>query len=393
MRIYAEEQEERLLLRRRAAAWLRAGFVSPAQAAAIDGENASDLRTAGFFFRVLLFFFTMMALSAIFWMAVWAFRLGGWRSMGPACLLFAAACYAAAERAASRHRLHRHGIEEAAAVAALGWSSAGFYLAFIESQGYGHKGIVALCLWVAFGAGWFYKRFGFLYAALGAAAALASIPFQYNFSETALRLVLAGMSGLFFFLSLRASGPGKGDVRRGEGAFLQAVFLLGAYLALNVRLPALGAAVPWIARETGFYPEAWSGPAWFYWGSYGAVIAIPAALILAGILLRRKLFLDMGILTAVLTLAVNKDYWGWTHHPWDPAVLGALLGAIGWGLSRRLKGRRTGFTAEDLGRPSSHGLELAALGAAVLSPRADPGSSGVRMGGGASGGGGASAGF
>jgi hypothetical protein len=101
----------------------------------------------------------------------------------------------------------------------------------------------------------------------------------------------------------------------------------------------------------------------------------------------------MGILAAALTLATNKGYLGWTHYPWDPAVFGLVLVVAAAFLSRRFRGRRTGITAEDVWKAETHGLEPAALGAAILSPTIAPSAAPPRFGGGASGGGGASSGF
>jgi hypothetical protein len=391
MRLYDPEEEDALHFMKRAKAWERAGFVTREQRAAIDAVVDPGFRRAGVVMRGLLFIFTALGLAATFGCFLWVFDLDGRREWGTAALFFAVSAYAGAEKGVRAFRLHRHGVEEAFALAALACSSMGFYGLFLKPWGFSEGRTIALCSWVSLGGYWLYRRFGFLYGGLAALGALSFIPGQLDLSEASLRSALAVLFGGLFLLALSRRKNEEGDARLEANSFFQVVLLLGVYLSLNVCLPSLGSVIPWFGR--GAVLHGWAGPRWFHVVSYVACWLLPAFLIAAGVRLRRRLFLDMGMFLAALTLATNKSYLGWTRYPWDPAVFGVLLAGVGWALSRRLKGRRSGFTADDLWKPESHGLEWAALGAAALAPSVKSGSTGPDWGGGRSGGGGTSSSF
>ncbi len=111
--------------------------------------------------------------------------------------------------------------------------------------------------------------------------------------------------------------------------------------------------------------------------------------------------INVSLIAGLLTLATNKDYLGFKHYAWDPAIFGAVLIIAAIVIMRWLAngGReaRNGFTAQNLLKPENHGINLAAIGAAVL-PGAihanlPPASPDKPFDGGQSGGGGAASGL
>jgi len=140
-------------------------------------------------------------------------------------------------------------------------------------------------------------------------------------------------------------------------------------------------------------------PPLFYWATYGFVFLVPALGLWHGIRARKRMVINASLVLSLLTLATNKDYLGFSHYAWDPAILGAAMIVAAVALTRWLKGgqgeTRNGFTARSLVKPEDHGISLADIGAAAIPgmagappkpPQADrPFEGGMSGGGGASG--------
>jgi hypothetical protein len=180
---------------------------------------------------------------------------------------------------------------------------------------------------------------------------------------------------------------------------LQACLLAGIYLAVNLRLPELGRAhfgdpAPFAEPHAGFPPL-------FYWATYGLTFLVPALGLYLGLKGRKRIVINISLITALLTLATNKDYLGFTHYAWDPAVLGVVMVAAAIVIMRWLangsREARNGFTAKNLLKPEDHGINPADLGAALLpgaiQANLPPSSPERPFAGGQSGGGGASSGY
>jgi heme exporter protein D len=139
-------------------------------------------------------------------------------------------------------------------------------------------------------------------------------------------------------------------------------------------------------------------PPLFYWATYGLTFLVPVLGLYHGLKSRKRIVINVSLIAALVTLATNKDYLGFKHYAWDPAVLGVVMVTSAVVIMRWLasgaREARNGFTAQNLLKPENHEINVADLGAAVL-PGAihaslPPSSPDKPFDGGQSGGGGAS---
>lgn len=392
MRIYAAEDEEKLRLTLQAEAWRRNGLITDAQFREIETSARTDLKRTTLMLRLLLFVFagllTAATVAFVFWML--DLRDGGdtvWLAIASAL------AYAAAERLAGPLRFYRHGAEEAFAAGALVLALLASVYFIKHGLGlYGSGKHLMLEALAAAGCFALYARFRHLYLALAGVLALAFIPFTLFDEVIWQRAFLSSIFILGLLATRQAERAEPPVLLREESSFLSAFLLLGLCLAVNLRL---GDLRPWNAPyilkvRAGVAPAA-------YWLSYLLTFLIPLAGLTAGLRARRRALLIASAAGLILALCTNKDYLGFRHYAWDPAVLGILLIGISIALERRLKQEWNGYTARQLLTPASHGLEAAAVaaGAAGVSPAANaaPGEGGANFGGGSSGGGGSSRGF
>lgn len=392
MRIYSQEDEEKLRLAAQAEAWRKNGLITEPQFLEIQASTRTDLKRTTLMLRLLLFVFAGVLTAATVAFANWFLDL---RGSGEAVWMAIAAVlsYAAAERLAGPLRFYRHGVEEAFAAGAL--VLALMAATYFIKHGLGLYGVeerVILEVLAAAGCFALYARFRHLYLALAGVLALAFIPVTFFDEVLWQRAALAAMLALGLIVTWRDERPETPVLIREEASVLFAFLLFGLCLAVNLRM---GDFRPWeithILKESAGVPPA------AYWLSYVLTFLIPLAGLAAGIKTRRRALLIASSAGLILALTTNKDYLGFQHYAWDPAVLGALLIGLSVALERRLKQEWNGYTAEELLSPAFHGLEAAALaaGAAGVSPAASaaPAEGGAHFGGGASGGGGSSRSF
>jgi hypothetical protein len=210
-----------------------------------------------------------------------------------------------------------------------------------------------------------YRRFGFVYAAIGGMACAAAIPFQMALPPATKQAVAAATLTVVFlaarFKRLRYQDDYPGD----EYALLQAAALVGVYIVLNIQI-----------RFDLFYrtPRISSGP--FYWFTYLAIWIVPAVGLGLGIREKDRVLLDISLAMALATLLTNKPYLGWPRHAWDPILLGLLLIVVAIGLRRWLSsgqnGRRLGFTAARLLGKDSAVLTALRVASAAYRPDSGP---------------------
>ncbi len=238
--------------------------------------------------------------------------------------------------------------------------------------------VVGLLVGAAGGFG-IYRRFGFVYAALGSMVCAAAIPFQLDLSGTT-KHVLAAAAVAAMLVVVRAKRCTYQDDYPGdEYGQLQAAAWAGLYALLNLQLTF----TPWVKD-------------WFYWFTYVTMWVLPIVGLRWAIRERDRALLGVGSVMALVTLLTNKPYLGWPRHTWDPILLGVLLMAVAVVLRRWLsmgpRGERGGFTPARLLSKESDVLSLLSAASGALqpdapSPRPDPGTPGFE--GGRSGGGGA----
>ena len=157
-----------------------------------------------------------------------------------------------------------------------------------------------------------YRRFGFVYAAVGAMACAALIPFQLYRPDAA-----GHARGICWrrrccvpvFVVVRSKRLRYGDDYPGdEYGLLQAAAWAGVYLALNLQI---GWSVYWRPESDG----------WFYWFTYAMIWLLPIVGLRWSIREKDRALLDVSLAMALVTLVTNKPYLGWprTRVGSDPA--------------------------------------------------------------------------
>ena len=397
--LYTAEQEERLFIRREASAWARSGLITDEQLAIIDARTDPGLNRTNVFFRILFFLFTSSCVQAVIGFYAYVIRIRGEVTIACSALAFGVAMVGLAEYLVRRKSLYRYGIEEALALSGMALTCAGIVILISQLHFEPRSFITTAAMLASAGAFWLYLRFGFLYAAVISVACACIVPFQLSLPPASERTIVAMVLALILLTSIRAEGSETRDFRRERSTLLQACLLAAIYLAVNLRLPELGRAhfgdpAPFDQFHAGYPPV-------FYWATYGLTFLVPALGLYLGLKSRKRLLTNVGLIAALLTLATNKDYLGFTHYAWDPAVLGVVMVVAAIVIMRWLangsREARNGFTAKNLLKPEDHGINPADLGAALLpgaiqanlppSPPEKP------FAGGQSGGGGASSGY
>ncbi len=397
--LYTAEQQERLFIRREARTWARSGLITDAQLGLIESRTDPGLRQTNVFFRILFFLFASSCLHAVMGLFLSMVGFKGLASMAWAVLALGLASVGLAEYLVRGKSLYRYGIEEALALTGMALGCWGIVLFLSLTKVEPRWLITTGALLASAGSFWLYLRFGFLYAAVIAAACACVVPFQLSLPHTSERAIVAMVLALFLLASIRSESFETRDFKKERSAMLQACLLAGIYLAVNLRLPELGRAhfgyaAPFHQPHAGFPPL-------FYWTTYGLAFLVPVLGLYHGLKNRKRIVSNVSLIAALLTLATNKDYLGFKHYAWDPAILGvvmvvAAIVIMRW-LANGTQEARNGFTAQNLLKPENHGINLADLGAALLpgaiQANLPPASPDKPFAGGQSGGGGASSGY
>jgi len=397
--LYTAEQEERLFIRREARAWARSGLITDDQLRIIDARTDPGLNRTNVFFRILFFLFTNSCVQAVIGFYAFVIRIRGEIAIACSALAFGVVMAGLAETLVRRKSLYRYGIEEALALSGMALICAGIVIFISQLHVEPQSLITTAAMLASAGAFWMYLRFGFPYAAVISVACACVVPFQLSLPPAGERAMVAMVLALVLLTGIRAEGFETRDFRKERSAILQACLLAGIYLAVNLRLPELGRAhfgdpAPFHDPHAGF-------PALFYWATYGLTFLVPALGLYHGLRNRKRLLTNVSLIAALLTLATNKDYLGFEHYAWDPAVLGVVMVVAAVVIMRWLASgsgeARRGFTAKNLLKPEDHGINVADLGAALLpgaiQANLPPSSPEKPFAGGQSGGGGASSGY
>ena len=397
--LYTAEQEERLFIRRKARAWARSGFITEEQLGLIDARTDPGLNRTNVFFRILFFLFTSSCVQAVIGFYAFVIRIRGEIAIAWSALAFGIAMVGLAETLVRRKSLYRYGIEEALALSGMALLCLGIVIFIGQLDLEFRLFITTAAILASAGAFWLYLRFGFHYAAVISVACACVVPFQLSLPPASERAIVAMLLVLVLLTSIRAEGFETWDFRKERSAILQACLLAGIYLAVNLRLPELGRAH--FGDPAPFYQPHAGFPPLFYWATYGLTFLVPALGLYHGLKRRKRLLTNVSLIAALLTLATNKDYLGFQHYAWDPAVLGvvmvvAAIAVMRW-LANGSREARNGFTAQNLLKPENHGINPAEIGAALLpgavQANLPPSSPDKPFAGGQSGGGGASSGY
>jgi hypothetical protein len=395
MRIYTESSEETLRAHKILTEWTDDGALSKEQYQRLEQDTVSDLRTTNIFLRLVLFFFTIIAVAAAVALFFTIFLSRPSRQTeGIFLLIFAAVSYMAAEVAVAQARLYRYGIEEALAVCSVALLCAGLGVAFFSGPDSSHEIQLVIPAVGAIASLWIWYRFNLWYAFPAAMIFAIFLPGYWTPSHSAQHVVIAVLyaTGLICIAAIRCRH--RFDYLEEPYSLSEAFLWLGIYLVFNLKISALD-----------FPSQLWSNvrptsefAAPFYWTTWALIWCLPPLILARGIRQKDRFILAVGAITAVLTFVTNKPYLGWQRHTWDPMLLGIALTGVALFLRRWLargpNGVRHGFTAARLSGKDKQVMSVgsAALGLVTpqsITPAPQPTNPDFRFGGGGSGGGGA----
>jgi hypothetical protein len=397
VRIYSAASEETLRARKFLKDWVGDGFVTKEQYELLEKETVTELRTTNIFLRLTLFLFTLISVGAAAGLFFKVFLSGpSDQTLGVFCLIFAAACYAAAEAAVSQARLYRYGIEEALAVCSAGFLCAGLQFAFFSHGPFLPKAESLIPAAGAVFSLWIWRRFGFSYAFLAAMVLVVFLPGFWTSSRVAQRLIIAVFYAIGLGVVTAARTRHRFDYLDEAYSLVEPLLWLGIYLTINLQLSSLNLSARWWdgTRAAAEFARP------FYWTTWALTWCLPPVVLARGIRQKDRFVIAVGAIMAVLTFVSNKPYLGWPRHTWDPMLLGILLTSVavfirGW-LARRPNGIRHGFTAARLSGKDKRWINVGSTVTGLLSPQPaapQPSSPDFRFGGGQTGGGGAGGDF
>jgi hypothetical protein len=396
VRLYSAANEEALRARKFLKDWASEGYITEAQRRQMEQVTVSDLRNTNIFLRLVLFLFTLIIVGAAvgLFFAIFTSRPSE-PTVGTFLLIFAVACYVAAECAVSKARLYRYGIEEALAACSVGLLCSGIGFAFYSGRGAGFPVPAAGTIFSL----WIWRRLGFPYAFLAAMICALFLPGCWTPSYSAQHVTVAAFyaTGLTIVAAVRRRH--SFDYLNDGYSLVESFLWLGIYLVINLQL----SSVHLLERLWEPGPAAgaeFSRP--FYWATWVLTWCLPPIVLARGVRLKDRWVIAVGAIIAILTFVTNKPYLGWPRHTWDPMLLGILLTGVAlfirrW-LARGPGGIRHGFTAERLSGRHKEWMNVGSaafslLSPAQIAPSPQPGSPDVHFGGGDSGGGGAGSDF
>ena len=342
-------------VRAAARSWRRAGVIDDAALAAVESGFPDDRVRTGPVFRVLLFLFTVVAVSGV--LGFLAAGLGGHeQALAGLAAVAGVTLLALTELQVGAMRRRQGGTEAATSLLGIGLllAAAAWLLLGARSMD-AAAGVPALCALAAALAGAAAWRWGYpLYAALGTAAALVALAHLPAGRAVWIALALAAAPAL---LRLSAS-PRLPPAHRSSAMAVLLVALGGLYLAVHVGSWEERIVERIGGRDPGPVPPAWlssprsphGGVLW--WLAMAATALVPVLVLAAGLRRRRLPLLLAGTVAAVASLATFQHYLRL-----EPAWLvltgaGALWIAVVLGLWRYLDsgpaGERGGFTAAPL---------------------------------------------
>lgn len=330
---YTIEEERAIRTGRLVQDWTASGVLDEAQRAALLPELQVDLRRTNRFLRITLFVFALMILQSA--AGLMAIVISDTLGAALFCSVAAAGSFALANALATRYRLYRFGVEEAAAVAAIIFTGAAAALFFDEAADVGDAPVIGGLIAAAGMSFAIFRRFGYLYAGLAAMACAAAVPFVPGDSDSAHRLSAAAILIAIFIAARVIRRSHGGEFPADTYGLIEAAAWLGIYLVTNLKISS------WLSS-----PEERTI---FYWFTYGATWLLPAIGLWLAARERHRALLNVSAVMALVTLTTNKPYLGAVQKPWDPIVFGLFLIAIAIGLRRWLASgedaSRHGFVA------------------------------------------------
>jgi hypothetical protein len=380
--LHSAEDERRLRLQALVREWARSGLLDPQQGATLEAELRVNLRRTNVFLRAGLAIFTVLIVAASVALTIVAFELDHPMPEAVVSAVSAVVCLGLAHYCVISLRFYRFGVEEALAVSSVVLMAAAAYtFTYVHNiEGVGDAPAAAALLAGAVGSAGVYRRFGYVYAAIGAIACAAAMPFQFDLTAPIQHALAAAVLAAIVVIARRQRRRCDDEYPGDDYALMQAAAWAGLYLTLNLQF--------WFTRTDI------EGP--FYWFTYAMIWALPLSGLSLAVLGKDRPLLAVALAMMLTTLLTNKAYLGWTRHQWDPMVLGTFLMAAAvmvrrW-LSAGPNGQRAGFTPARILSRQAGAVTVVGTASAALHPDATsfPRAEGFEGGGGGSGGGGAS---
>jgi hypothetical protein len=375
--------------------WTGDGYLSKEQYQRLEQETTSDLRITNVFLRLVLFFFTVIGITAAVGLFFTIFLSHpSEQTQGIFFLIFAAVCYAAAEVAVSQAHLYRYGIEEALAVSSVALLCVGLGFAFFRGVAHSPREIQLVIPAVgAIASLWIWCRFNLWYAFPAAMIFAIFLPGYWTQSHSVqhVSIALLYIAGLISIAPVRSRH--RFDSLEDAYSLSEAFLWLGIYLVFNLKISALSMPSQWWSGA----PSTSEFAGTFYWTTWVLIWCLPPLILARGVRLKDRYILAVGAIAAILTFVSNKSYLGWPRHTWDPMLLGIALTGVALLLRRWLAqgpgGVRHGFTAahqpgKDKRRMSVGSAVLGVITPQSITPAPQPTNPDFQFGGGRSGGGG-----
>jgi hypothetical protein len=383
MSAYKLDDERAIRAGRHAHDWKKSGLLSAEQYERIKPELQVDVRRTNVFLRVVLFIFAMLIFQSALGILAITVAITGESGAAVMCAVAGVLAFWLAGYLVDRFKLYRFGIEEAAAVMAIGLMGGAAALG-VAAMSRDSAAIIAAGLIAAAAVALaVFFRFGYLYAAIAAAACVSGLPFVFGDSEIIQRMV-----SMTILAAIAAAAWMKrteyGDEHPGDSyGLIEAAAWIGIYVVIVLQM------------FTAIDRTAWS-----YWPTYAAMWVVPVLGLWWSIRSRHRMLLDVSVVMLLATLMLNKEYLGQPRNTWDPIVFGLVLMGTAIAIKRWLaageNGERNGFTATRILASDRAKIGLVGMAALAHQPAAtaQPSSAPADpMGGGRSGGAGASGSF
>jgi len=354
MNIYSQDDERAIRVERLVHDWNKSGLITDAQRDRMLPDVRVDLRRTNRFLRITLFIFAFMIIQAAAGLFALVLDLNDRVVVGVLSLMGAGVCFAIAQWLVSRYKLYRFGVEEAVAIASMAFFILAGALMFMDryatNLAFASATVAAVIV---------YRRFGFVYAAIGAMFFAACFVFDINQSDTFRRLFAAILLLTIFFFARERRQDHEWEFPGDTYAVIEAVAWAGLYLVSNLKIS------DWLSSTDGVQT--------FYWATYVVIWLLPVAGLWFAIRDRHRWMLDLNIVLALITLSTNKPYLGAAQKPWDPILFGVTLVVVSLGLRRWIAGgaqeSRRGFVAHRLLESEKAKLSMAGS-ATVFAPGA-----------------------
>ena len=332
-----------------ARSWRRAGIIDEVTFAAVEGRFADDRVRVGPVFRVLLFVFTLVAVSGAFGFIALTLAAGQGGVVAALALAAGGALMAVTDLLVGRYRRRQGGIEAATSLAAIGLllGAAAWVLFFRRNAPAGDSAawisFFSLAAALAGAAAW---RWGYpLYAGAGAVAALMAVCRLPAGRALWIALPLAAAP----LLERLTASPRLPPAHRSSATAALVVALAGLYAAVHV-----GSWDSQLLESIAAPGRAAAPPhgGLLWWSAVAATALLPVLILAAGLRRRRRPLLAAGAVAAVASLLTLHTYVDLVP-AWLALILaGALLVAVVLALRRYLDSgpaqERHGYTAAPL---------------------------------------------